>query len=291
MISNCIICEYRIGKITSKVVISPWIRKLGVKKRISNYLICSNCDCGFFSYRYNEDEMQCIYEDYRGNHYVRVRNYWEPWYNKKYNSSHDKDSWVAMRVNSLTEFINKFELKPSTVIDIGGDRGQYIPNLGQELSILIDKSGKKPVHGVESKFSLSEIDKSDLIILSHVLEHVANPVETMKELFSYSNVLYIEVPYGVPAVSKKRVSRFRFYIKLFTTGFPMLWRIFSKPATGRKSGTGILVQSEHINFFNEKSIMFLAKILDAEFELEVNEIATPDGNRARVIQCLLFART
>ena len=48
---------------------------------------------------------------------------------------------------------------------------------------------------------------------------------------------------------------------------------------------------EHINFFNERSIMFLAKILDAEFEFEVNEIATPDGNRARVIQCLLFART
>jgi hypothetical protein len=136
---------------------------------------------------------------------------------------------------------------------------------------------------------LSEVYKPDLIFLSHVLEHVANPVATLKELFLYSKTIYVEVPYGVPEISKKRRSKIRFLIKLVSTISPLFWRKFTIPATGRKSGDGVLIQSEHINFFTEVSLGALAKMLECKIELEVNEIATPDGNRARVIQCLLFA--
>ena len=59
------------------------------------------------------------------------------------------------------------------------------------------------------------------------------------------------------------------------------------PATGRKSGNRILVQNEHINFFNEKSMVVLSERLDSKIKLEVNEITSPDGNIVKVIQCLL----
>ena len=143
----------------------------------------------FFSYRYIDEEMQCIYKDYQGERYVLIRNSWEPWYDFNYNSSHDKEKWVSMRLEALKNFINKFEIKPNVVVDIGGDRGQYIPNLGQEVSVLIDTSGKEPVKSVIRKFSLSEVYKPDLLFLSHVLEHVANPLATLKDLFSYSNLI------------------------------------------------------------------------------------------------------
>jgi hypothetical protein len=233
--------------------------------------------------------MQCIYKNYRGERYVSIRNNWEPWYDSDYNSNHENKAWVSMRHESLKTFINKFDVNPHTVVDIGGDRGQYIPNLGQTVSVLIDTSNKEPIEGVIRKFSLTEVYKPDLLILSHVLEHVANPIATLEELFLYSNLIYIEVPYGVPVISKKRRSNFRFLIKLCSTINPIFWRKFSEPATGRKSGNRILVQSEHINFFNEKSMITISKIIDSEIRLEVNEIATPDGKVAKVIQCLLFA--
>jgi hypothetical protein len=278
-----------ISKISAKAVLSPWIRQLGIKQRISNFLNCPNCGLGFFSYRYNDEEMHCIYRDYRGERYVAIRNRWERWYDINYNANHDNEAWVAMRIEALTNFINKFELKPNVVVDVGGDRGQYIPNLGQQVSFVIDKSYKEPVKGVITSSLLSEVYKPDLIFLSHVLEHVANPVATLKELLSYSNTIYVEVPCGVPEISKKRRSKIRFLIKLVSTVSPLFWRRFTIPATGRKSGNGVLIQSEHINFFTETSLVTLAKMLGSKIELEVNEIATPDGNRARVIQCLLFA--
>lgn len=289
MTKSCVICMEKISKISAKAVLSPWIRQLGIKQRISNFLKCPNCGLGFFSYRYIDEEMHCIYRDYRGERYVAIRNHWEPWYDFTYNSNHDNEAWVSMRLESLTDFINKFELTPNVVVDVGGDRGQYIPNLGQEVSVVIDTSNKEPVKGVIRKSSLSEVYKPDLIFLSHVLEHVANPIATLKELFLYSNTIYVEVPYGVPEISKKRRSKIRFLIKLVSTISPLFWRKFTIPATGRKSGDGVLIQSEHINFFTEISLGALAKMLECKIELEVNEIATPDGNKARVIQCLLFA--
>jgi hypothetical protein len=289
MTRNCIICRENISKISAKAVLSPWIRKLGIKQRISNFLTCPNCGIGFFSYRYTDEEMHCIYRNYRGEKYVAIRNYWEPWYDFTYNSNHNNEAWVSVRVDAVTGFINKFELKPNVVIDVGGDRGQYIPNLGQEVSVVIDTSNKEPVKGVTRKSLLSEVYKPDLIFLSHVLEHVANPIATLKELFLYSNTIYVEVPHGVPEISKKRRSKIRFLIKLISTISPLFWRRFAIPATGKKSGDGVLIQSEHINFFTEISLVALAKKLGSKIELEVNEIATPDGGRARVIQCLLFA--
>ena len=290
MITNCIICLGDISRISAKALVSPWIRQLGIKKRISTFLNCSNCGLGFFSYRYIDEEMQCIYKNYRDERYVSTRNRWEPWYDFNYNASHDKEEWVTIRIKTLKNFIDKFEIKPKTLVDIGGDRGQYIPNLGQEVSVLIDASGKEPVKGVIRKFSLSEVHKPDLILLSHVLEHVSNPLTTLKELFLYSNIVYIEVPFGVPEVSRKRRSKIRFLFKLVSTFIPTLWSKSARPATGRKSGEGVLIQSEHINFFTENSLISLAKILESEIKLEVNEISTPDGSKAKVIQCLLFAQ-
>lgn len=269
-------------------MISPWLRMLGVKrKRVSKYLNCEFCSSGYFDYRYSNTEMAKIYNNYRGSEYLNTRLKWEPWYNKAFNEEHDSSEFVLMRQSALVRFLGKFLIsRPNIVVDIGGDRGQYIPNLGQCESYVIESSKKDLVDGVQRLSSINDIEKYDLIFYSHVLEHVANPRSEIEELLRHAKYVYVEVPFGIPEITKRRKSKIRLFLRLITSISPTLWRQSSEPATGRKSQKSTLVQSEHINFFSEKSLQTLAELLKVEAQIEVNSIQTPDRSKAHVIQCL-----
>lgn len=253
-------------------------------------MVCKNCSSGFFNYRYSDDEMSKIYSDYRGENYLNNRFRWEPWYSKAFNEEHDSYEYISMRQTSLHKFLDKFlPVTPKIVVDIGGDRGQYIPNLGQTQSYVIESSSKKLALGIKRLKSLEEIKRCDLLIYSHVLEHVSNPRQEVIRLLQYCDVLYVEVPWGIPTVSKYRKSKLRFLLKLLASLVPVFWRKYSKPSTGRSSQQGVLVQSEHINFFSENSFKELAESLNLEAHIEVSSIKTPDRAEGLVIQCLFRA--
>ena len=284
---NCEICHSSL-QFSANAVVSPWIRSLGVRgKRASKYMTCNNCCSGFFDFRYSEGEMSKIYGDYRGEKYLNSRQKWEPWYNQAFNEGHDSEEFISMRQESLHKFLhNRLPSIPKTLVDFGGDRGQYIPNFGQLNSFVIESSKKQLVKGVMRLKSLNDISRCDLILYSHVLEHVAKPKEEVELLLQHCDQLYIEVPYGVPDISKARKSKIKFVLKLVASFSPILWRKSSKPATGRSRQQGVLVQSEHINFFSEKSLQDLAQSLHLVAHIEVNLIKTPDRAEALVIQCL-----
>ena len=289
--TTCQICFSELC-FSAKAVVSPWIRSLGVRhQRTSKFMICYNCRSGFFDYRYSDDDMSKIYSDYRGDTYLSIRSKWEPWYNQTFNKEHDSEDFVVMRQASLYNFL--FKLLPSftkTIVDVGGDRGQYIPNFGQTESYVIESSSKKLVNGVTRLTSFDKMTKADLILYSHVLEHVANPKEEIEKLLRHCDQLYVEVPFGIPDVSRIRKSKTRFLLKLLASTSPFIWRKSATPATGRSSKQGVLVQSEHINFFTEESLKKLAEMLKLEAHIEVNSIKTPDRAEAKVIQCLLSPR-
>jgi hypothetical protein len=231
--------------------------------------------------------MSKIYGSYRGEIYVNNRIKWEPWYNQAFNEEHDSREFIIMRQSALTGFLEKFPIiRPNIVVDIGGDRGQYIPNLGQHESYVIESSNKDLVDGVKRLSSVQDIEKCDLILFSHVLEHVANPKFEIEELLRHAEYVYIEVPFGLPEITRRRRSKIWLFLKLIASVSPSLWRQSSEPATGRKSQNSTLVQSEHINFFSEKSLQTLAEFLNVAARIEVNSIQTPDRSKAHVIQCL-----
>lgn len=285
--THCPLCSQALEP-KAKAVISPWLRNLGIKrKRVSKYLNCEFCDSGFFDYRYSNKEMGKIYNDYRGLKYLDTRIKWEPWYSQAFNEEHDSRKFILMRQSALTEFLCKFPIRrPNMVVDIGGDRGQYIPNLGQRESYVIESSNKDLVDGVKRLSSINDLEKCDLIFFSHVLEHVANPRSEIEELLLHAEYVYIEVPFGLPEITKRRKSKIWLFLKLIASISPWLWRQSSEPATGRKSQNSTLVQSEHINFFSEKSLQTLAELLKVGARIEVNSIQTPDRSKAHVIQCL-----
>ena len=284
---HCPVCEAP-STFEAKAVVSPWIRHFGVKRtRKSNFMHCQNCDLGFFDYRYTSREMSLIYSDYRSVKYTQVRNRWEPWYSHDFNSAHDSIAWSVMRKKSLEAFLEKYlSSTPKSIVDVGGDRGQYIPDLGSNKLYVLEASNKVLLPGIERVRALNEISEIGLIIYSHVLEHVSEPLIELKELLEKSKFVYVEVPFGIPHINKARRSRIRFALRFGASLSPWMWSKMTNPSTGRRSGNGILTQGEHLNFFSVKSLGAMGKILDRSVQIEVNEIQTPDNATARVIQCL-----
>jgi hypothetical protein len=271
--------------------ISPWVRELGIKARVSKYYLCNTCDTGFFSKRYSDKEMSEIYKDYRGSNYLKVRSKWEPWYTKSYNSNHDSGDWVDSRKSLLTEFLLRHGVTfCDIVVDVGGDQGQYIPDFAK-TKIVIDISEKKLSFNIKRINKIENSPFANLIIYAHVLEHVVNPIKELEELFKKTDQVYVEVPFGIPEINKYRLSLRRFFIQQIFSLSPMLWARSARPATGRKvTPTKMLAQSEHLTFFSEKSFNTIAEVLGVDLLIERNMISTPDFNTSFVLQCLLTRR-
>lgn len=290
---ECPICLDKPKPTGMRAVVSPWIRELGVARHLwSEYYFCQNCLLGYFTYRYNDEEMSRIYREYRGPEYVRIRNKWEPWYSISYNNAHDEAKWTDTRVAEINKFLGlNLKLKPNLVVDIGGDRGQYIPDLGQEVSYVIEASEKDLIKGVVRLNSLDEVKNPNLIIYSHVLEHVNNPIGEISTFLQKANSVYVEVPFGVPSITPNRKSIIKFLKKLIHSFRVNRWILDTKPKSGRANIDGVLIQSEHINFFTEDAFSRIAARLDATVEIAVTTIPTPDKSTAQVIQVLFTRHT
>jgi hypothetical protein len=137
--AKCPLCGQE-SNLGAPATISPWVRELGIRSRISKFYLCKVCGTGFFCKRYTDEEMSKIYKDYRGSNYVKNRSKCEPWYTQSYNDNHDSGAWVDSRKKSLTQFLLSHGISACDVmIDVGGDQGQYIPDFAV-TKIVIDLS-------------------------------------------------------------------------------------------------------------------------------------------------------
>lgn len=225
--------------------------------------------------------MNVLYGNYRGEHYLQVRNKWEAWYDKNYNAAHDDNAWSAGRARKIMEFLKPFiKLEEHHVIDIGGDTGTIARMLNAksvQVTDISDRQENKVIEIVEGK---------KIALLSHVLEHVECPVDFISDLLFKYDLVYVEVPYGTPAGSWLRKNKFGQFLQLFFSLHPRLWSTISRPATGRHSKHLVLCQSEHLTFFKEESLRKMGQVLGCKVEVEKTEIYAPDKSRATVIQCL-----
>jgi hypothetical protein len=268
-------------------IVSPWIRELGVtKRRISRYLICENCELGWFSLRYSSEGLENLYGSYRSEAYTAVRNRWESWYDKSYNDAHENPHWIKSRALAIATFLeDKVNVSESEVVDIGGDTGLISGLLGARSIRIVEISDRAASSKTQSE-SLQSI-----ALLAHVLEHVSFPQGFLRNLLENYNSVYVEVPHGIPAITPKRRSILFLAMGILASLSPKTWRQFANPSAGRKHPAQLLRVSEHLTFFEQSTFERIPTKYFSGGHIIVastsREIPSPDRSTpVRVIQSL-----
>ena len=170
----------------------------GIGYALCKSLHCQRCGHLFTNYRFDDDEMQRLYANYRDGNYVDLRDNYEPGYadqNKALGQGHHY-------INLVHEFLaDLIDGKLITVLDWGGDTGKNTPfaEVAERIH-LYEPSGIKPEIAKAQNVSQPEdFDSSyTLLVLSNVLEHMPFPRQTLDCLLPYMNfdsLFYIEVPF------------------------------------------------------------------------------------------------
>lgn len=221
-ISHCVNCKST-RLINFPAFISPsLIELMKIKKPDKIRLMyCLDCDFAFFNPRPSEKELLLFYRHYRGAEYQKIRQKYEKVYTKKYNRSLGNNTIeIGNRNANFTKIINNYikAEKITKILDFGGDRGQFIPPVFNHISekYVYEVSAIKPVKGVKKITRLNDLyklPKFDLIICSHVLEHVVQPskvLHQLKKLAHENTYFYLELPIEIPInyFSNKLIKRF-----------------------------------------------------------------------------------
>lgn len=213
-------------------------RMFSGKEKQTDIIHCPRCRAYYSSYRPSDDEMDLFYEGYRDEFYQRTREKYEPTYTKKFNEYlfAPSDGGKSRRSN-ITKFLSPLIEKTviKTVLDFGGDKGQFIPTCFENADRFVyEISGNEVVEGVTLLTDKSDLKlhQWDLILCNMVMEHLSDVQAYFKELvscMSSNTLLYIEVP------NERYMEDSEF----------------------------VLIH-EHINFFREETFYYLGKMNDLE---------------------------
>jgi len=275
ILNLCLACASPVKRIAYAVV-APWIGELSGNNspQMTALLSCDKCQFSFFEKRFSEQEMEAMYSAYRSEGYYKVRNSWEPWYGRSVNDAYsDASGHLDERVSFMTSILSSSGLnKCTTVVDFGGDEGQFFPRIKIDNRIVIDVSNKSLRSNVVRAPSLEAVSGNiDLIVAAHIAEHVNDPIDFFRGLISHLKPgahLYIEVPLDKPSVKKfHSTSKYEAFLQSLTSGGKKKFVIHDfASGVARQFGRriprrGIVKQSEHLNYYNLHSLSLIVEAL------------------------------
>lgn len=273
-LDTCPCCESRQLKLTP-AIISPFFTRYVLRVKVPpscSYAECESCGFRFFDSRLTDTEVERLYAGYRGEEYFRERHRVEPWYSRDVNDGIGGDpEEILTRTTALEDFLSRHMniAQVDTVLDFGGDRGQFIPSaLGKEKYVY-EQSVAVPVEGVTRIATEAELldRRFEFIMLNGVLEHCSEPLEILQKLRglavgSESHIL-IGVPYEPFDVRwLGRGAMYRAYLRLLRHAGPFLTLVDFYSTAFRLYRNalplfGVLKCHEHLNFFDERSMTAL----------------------------------
>lgn len=288
--NKCLICESNETSVINTRISDFLVERVfeGQNKSI-NLIHCKKCGFAYYDFRPDESQMNKFYSGYRNEEYQKQRQKYDCWYTKEINAAmgQDKKELENRNRNATRIFTKNIDVKKiKTILDFGGDKGQYIPEIFTDAEKFVyEISGVKPVEDVTSISDINDLNtrKFDLIMCNHVLEHVADPNQTilnLKEISEKDSYLYLELPFDSPFY-KNPLSNLAFLFNKYYS-----WKvIFKYFITLLKRGV-FAPMTEHISFFTPESVaIFLEK---NGYKVIQSEIVNVDcgWNKARFI-CVL----
>lgn len=191
-------------------VIERMLNLIMLDSVLSRAIQCQDCFFVCTELRFTDEQMQRYYHEYmhddasggrQHGSYVfhRRRNEGDGWYQLL--KMYKQPWWIEARKESVVNVIKSQNIdltSITSVLDFGGDLGQYIPdefNHARRHVVEIEK--RNLVEGVTAVSNPSECDPVDLVMCCHTLEHVSYPdklVADMKRYLKPGGLLYIEVP-------------------------------------------------------------------------------------------------
>ena len=210
-----------------------------------NSCYCELCHFLYLDMRFDNDEINKLYLNYRGQDYNNLRIKYEPDYKEMDN--YLNNIYSINNRNETEYYLNDYFEIPSEILDWGGGDGRNTPFYGCE-KIKIDifdiaelnnanKSNVRFINMVNKKYKL--------ITALHIFEHIPYPQDLLNkinEALELNGYIYIEVP------------------------FEKIMRKLTNPISEKNHW------HEHINFYSPQS--FIELMSNSNFEI-IN-VATKD---------------
>lgn len=167
----------------------------GMAYSICQTLECSACGLLFLDIRFDDNELGKLYDGYREEAYVALRDHYEPGYRLR-------NEALNAGVYSLADvetFLRPHLASPLRLLDWGGDTGKNTPFKDHNALFHIYDISNKPVVDGAVKVGKEQALATDynLIVCSNVLEHTPYPADVINEMrqcMGPDTVLFIEVP-------------------------------------------------------------------------------------------------
>jgi methyltransferase family protein len=219
---------------------------------------CRRCKFTFADQRFDAEEENRLYADYRGDAYQSLRQSCEPWYTRKFNARLSTGTMTRRRAPIEEIFRQHLPSGMKAVLDFGGDRGDLFAGIVPGAATYVyDISGIQPAAGVKALSTLDECAdyNFDLIGCSNVLEYVAFPrsfLGDIKRIARYRTLVFLEVPsekpFGLRNYAKRTIQEMILLALRPRLAFSML-------------PFGFLRQvHEHVNFFSLHSLKRLVEM-------------------------------
>jgi hypothetical protein len=158
---------------------------------------CLNCSFIQTKFTFTEEGIGRLYSDYRSDSYNTERSHYEPSYAAIATQVGQCCEGDMNRIGALTQWLqSKVALNGMSMLDYGGADGQYLPAF-EGNKYVYEVSDIDPVQGVVRISDESLLQTYSYIQLSHVLEHVTEPLQMVKRVAAYlaeDGYLLVEVP-------------------------------------------------------------------------------------------------
>lgn len=247
---------------TQKIILKTII----FKKNFISICKCKKCNFVYLDHKLNK--LNDLYSD----------NYWK--IEDKINSKIDPYTQSSnYRINSIINLIKKYSKKQNvSVLDIGCGDGRFMmaaKNYFEISGIEFDKKMKLAIKDKNLDISYGKFEtiifkkKYDIVLLSHVIEHLPNPnlyLKKIHEILKPSGLLFILCPNEINSIFSK-ISSISFISKYLHKKMGIHYEInnkipmlrYSKNSTiSEKLFTQIMFQ--HLSFFTPSSLnKFLIK--------------------------------